>query len=280
MLFARDHIDPRRENAMLTPIGWMLVGVGATGSLVIQFLGKMALKPLGLFGGQESYFAPSGGCANILSTQVGKAKREVLLLTPTLQSKGLMEALAGAAGRGVAVEVLLPNGAEKTSGNEIQALLSVGGMPYIAQESRVMSTILLVDHHILAVGSVNQNNPGEPGVIEHLHVWKGNADLNNKHREFISNHKGQAKPLGEAKPAVPLAKPAAPAVQAPQPSQSAQVSIPGLPPGVDPNNPGALLQAAREAAGRGDQAAAAALLEAAKQANQRMQVSNGVRVSA
>ncbi len=265
---------------MLTPTGWMLVGVGASGAYMAQFLGKLALKPLGFFKSQETYFAPAGGCATVLAAQVCKAKKEVLLLTPSLQSKGLMEALVGAAGRGVAVEVLLPQGAEKTSAAEIQALVGAGGCPYIGQESRVMSTVLLVDHSILAAGSVNQNNPGEPGVIEHLHVWKGNADLNNKHRELISNHKGQARALGEPKAAA--AAPAAPAPAA-QPSlspQSAQPSIPGLPAGIDPNNPGALLQAAREAAGRGDQNTAAALLEAAKQANQRMQVAGGVRVSA
>lgn len=267
---------------MLTPTGWMLVGVGASGAYMAQFLGKMALKPLGLFAGQESYFAPAGGCATVLAAQICKAKKEVLLLAPSLQSKGLLEALVGAAGRGVAVEVLLPQGAEKSSGAEIQALVGAGGCPYIGQESRVMSTVLLVDHHILAAGSVNQNNPGEPGVIEHLHVWKGNNDLNNKHRELITNHKSQARPLGEPKAAAapaPAPAPAPAAYNAPSP-QVSHAAIPGLPPGIDPNNPGQLLQAAREAAGRGDQTTAAALLEAAKQANQRLQTAGGVRVSA
>lgn len=265
---------------MLTPTGWMLVGVGATGFFMAQFLGKLALKPLGFFNGQENYFAPAGGCATVLAAQICKAKKEVLLLAPSLQSKGLLEALVGAAGRGVAVEVLLPQGAEKTSGAEIQALIGSGGCPYIGQESRFMSTMLLVDHKILAVGGVNQNNPGEPGVIEHLHVWKGNADLNSKHRELITNHKGQARPLAEPKAIAPPKTAAAPAAQNTPFTQPAQSSIPGLPPGINPNDPGALLQAAREAAGRGDQASAAALLEAAKQANQRIQMPAGVRVSA
>ena len=269
---------------MLTPTGWMLVGVGASGALMAQFLGKMALKPLGFFAGQESYFAPAGGCATVLAAQICKAKKEVLLLAPSLQSKGILEALVGAAGRGVAVEVLLPQGAEKSSGSEIQALVGAGGCPYIGQESRVMSTVLLVDHRILAAGSVNQNNPGEPGVIEHLHVWKGNNDLNNKHRELISNHKSQARPLGEPKgmsaPAQAASTSPAPAAYSAPAAQPAHSPIPGLPPGIDPNNPGQLLQAAREAAGRGDQTTAAALLEAAKQANQRLQTAGGVRVSA
>jgi len=50
----------------------------------------------------------------VLAAQICKAKKEVLLLAPSLQSKGVLEALVGAASRGVAVEVLLPQGAEKS----------------------------------------------------------------------------------------------------------------------------------------------------------------------
>ena len=268
---------------MLTTTGWMLVGMGFTGAMALQIIGKALLRPLGLLGGIESFFAPAGGCASVLASQVAKAKKEVLLLTPSLQSKALLEALLGAAGKGVSVEILLPSGQEKSSAGEISALVGAGACPFLAQESRILSTVLLVDHKNLAVGSVNQSNPGEPGVLEHLHLWKGDANLNNKHRELISNHKMQARPLGSPRGLEPIGQPQQAPQQATQIFQYPMTSQPAgqtIPAGIDQNNPGALLAAAREAAGRGDQAMAAALLEAAKQANQRMQMNSGVRAAA
>ena len=105
----------------------------------------------------------------------------------------------------------------------------------------------------------------------------------NKRRELISNHNMQARPLGSPRGLEPIGQPQQAPQQATQIFQNPLTSQPAgqtIPAGIDQNNPGALLAAAREAAGRGDQAMAAALLEAAKQANQRMQMNSGVRAAA
>ena len=68
----------------------------------------------------------------------------------------------------------------------------------------------------------------------------------------------------------------APAAPAPQPAPTQIV--------INPNDPRSLLEAAREAAARGDQNRAAAYLEAAKNADKRLQeaaqANAGMRVSA
>jgi outer membrane biosynthesis protein TonB len=162
--------------------------------------------------------------------------------------------------------------------------------------SPIVGTQALIDHKTVALGAIRSGAPGEPDGLDNLTVLKGQPEEVNQFRDFFTTHKGHAQnlfaPAAQQTPAAP--KPTAPVVQPQAPAQTQPqiiqqpISQPQAPPAqqatINPNDPASLLQAAREAAARGDQNRAAAYLEAAKNADRRMQeaaaAASGVRMPA
>lgn len=289
----------RRGDSMLSTTGWMLVATGFTGALSFRFALGLLGRKLGLGATTKVHLAPAGGVSNVLAGLIGKARREVLMILPAPRSRALVEALINASKRGALVELLIDPAAPKVCPGECEMLRQAGAtLLFDPEHAPVVGTHLLVDHKTLAIGAARSGAHGDPDGIDNLTVLTGQADEANHFRDFFSTHKGHAQNLftaaaGASQQAqapiqqvpAPQASPVAqqvfappPAAPAPQPAP-AQITI-------NPHDPRSLLEAARDAAARGDQNRAAAYLEAAKNADKRLQeaaaaqASSGIRASA
>ena len=289
---------------MLSTTGWMLVATGFTGALSFRFALGLLGKKLGLGATTKVHLAPAGGVSNVLAGLIGKARREVLMILPAPRSRALVEALVNASKRGALVELLIDPAAPKVCPGECEMLRQAGAtLLFDPEHAPVVGTHLLVDHKTLAIGAARSGAHGDPDGIDNLTVLTGQADEANQFRDFFSTHKGHAQNLFAA-PAAASQQPQAPIQQmpvqqaaAPQPSPAAQQvfapppSAPAPQPAptqmtINPHDPRSLLEAARDAAARGDQNRAAAYLEAAKNADKRLQeaalaqANSGIRASA
>lgn len=285
---------------MLSTTGWMLVATGFTGALSLRFaLGALG-KKIGLGATTKVHLAPAGGVSTVLAGLIGKARREVLMILPAPRSRPLVDALVNASKRGALVELLIDPAAPKVCPGECEMLRQAGVTLFFDPEhAPVVGTHLLVDHKTLAIGAARSGAHGDPDGIDNMTVLTGQADEANQFRDFFSTHKGHAQNLFASagtvsqQPQAPIQPAPAPHVPVPQPSTVAQQPVaqqpaaPQSPPTqtvINPNDPRSLLEAAREAAARGDQNRAAAYLEAAKNADRRLQeaaqANAGMRASA
>ena len=286
---------------MLSTTGWMLVATGFTGAMTLRFALGLLGKKLGLGATTKVHLAPAGGVSSVLAGLIGKARREVLMILPAPRSRSLVEALINASKRGALVELLIDPAAPKVCPGECEMLRQAGvTLLFDPEHAPVVGTHLLVDHKTLAIGAARSGAHGDPDGIDNMTVLTGQAEEANQFRDFFSTHKGHAQNLF-APPSAAPAPPQQAAIQqapiqqapAPQPAPVAQQSFAPAAPApqpaptqtvINPNDPRSLLEAAREAAARGDQNRAAAYLEAAKNADKRLQeaaqANAGMRVSA
>jgi hypothetical protein len=279
---------------MFSTTGWMLVATGFTGALTLRFALGIAAKKLGLGAGTTVHLAPPGGVSSVLCGLISKARREVLMVLPAPRSKPLVEALISASKRGALVELLIDPAAPKVCPGECEMLRQAGAALYFDPEhAPVVGTHLLVDHNVLAVGAARSGAQGDPDGIDNMTVLSGQAEQANQFRDFFTVHKGHAQNLfaspattqqtPQTQPQQSVPQPVA--IPQPQPAPAIAQSAPTQPM-INPNDPRSLLEAAREAAARGDQNRAAAYLEAAKNADRRLQeaaaaqANAGIRVSA
>lgn len=282
---------------MLSTTGWMLVATGFTGALSVRFAFDLLAKKAG-FGSKTSiHLAPTGGTSALLAGMIAKARKEVLMIIPAPRARQVVESLINACKKGVHVELLIDPAAPKVCPGECEMLRQAGAtLLFDPEHSPIVGTQALVDHKTVVLGAIRSGAPGEPDGLDNLTVLTGQPDEVNQFRDFFTKHKGHAQNLfAPAVQAPAAAKPvaAAPAQQAPVASQPQIIQQPVVQPQaqaapavtqttINPNDPASLLQAAREAAARGDQNRAAAYLEAAKNADRRMQEASaaGVRISA
>lgn len=282
---------------MLSITGWMLVATGFTGALSARFVFDLLAKKAG-FGSKTSiHLAPAGGTSSVLAGLIAKARKEVLLIIPAPRARQVVESLINACKKGVHVELLIDPAAPKVCPGECEMLRQAGAtLLFDPDHSPIVGTQALIDHKTVALGAIRSGAPGEPDGLDNLTVLKGQPEEVNQFRDFFTTHKGHAQnlfaPAAQQAPAAP--KPTAPVVQPQAPAQNQPqiiqqpISQPQAPPAqqatINPNDPASLLQAAREAAARGDQNRAAAYLEAAKNADRRMQeaaaAASGVRMPA
>jgi hypothetical protein len=285
---------------MLSITGWMLVATGFTGALSARFVFDLLAKKAG-FGSKTSiHLAPAGGASSVLAGLIAKARKEVLMIIPAPRARQVVESLINACKKGVHVELLIDPAAPKVCPGECEMLRQAGAtLLFDPEHSPIVGTQLLIDHKTVALGAIRSGAPGEPDGLDNLTVLKGQPEEVNQFRDFFTTHKGHAQNLFAPAALAAAQAPAAPkpAAPVPQPQASVQthpqtiqqpISQAQTPPvtqaTINPNDPASLLQAAREAAARGDQNRAAAYLEAAKNADRRMQeaaaAASGVRMSA
>lgn len=277
---------------MLSTTGWMLVATGFTGALSLRFALGILGRKLGLGATTQAHLAPAGGVPSVLAGLISKARREVLMVLPAPRSRLLVDALASASKRGALVEILIDPAAPKVCPGECEVLRQSGVTLMVDPDhAPVVGTQLLVDHKILALGAARSGAHGDPDGIDNLTVLSGQAEAANQFRDFFSTHKGHAHKLSGSNNSSQAQAPVSQAAMAPQqgyshpPTAPAHQPAPAAQPAIsqqatapspaqaviNPNDPKSLLDAAREAAARGDQNRAAAYLEAAKNADRRLQ---------
>ena len=85
---------------------WLLLATGFTGGMTFLFMVRWVCAWLVPPPASAVHFSPKGGCADRVVQEIGRARREVLVLAYSFSSKPIAEALIAAHRRGVKVEVV------------------------------------------------------------------------------------------------------------------------------------------------------------------------------
>ncbi len=179
---------------MLTPMGYVVLGMGVTGGLGLSMVYSRLSKLLGSKVRHEAYFSPAGGVTAALLQHMAKAKREILLQGFTFHSRPIAEALVAAKNRGVHCEVLLDSITEKDSTSELNYLIDSGLEPQIDDTHGVAhNKILILDNKTLITGSFNFTRQAEEENAENILVVEGVPHLIHAYREAYLGHKAHSR---------------------------------------------------------------------------------------
>lgn len=180
---------------MLTPMGYVVLGMGVTGGVGLSMVYSRLMRLLGPKVRHEAYFSPSGGVTAAILQNMGKAKREILLQGFTMHSRPIADALVAAKNRGVHVEILLDSITEKDSTSDLNYLIDSGLEPQIDDNHGVAhNKVLIIDNKTLITGSFNFTRQAEEENAENILVVEGVPHLIHGYREAYLGHKAHSRP--------------------------------------------------------------------------------------
>ncbi|MCY2945854.1 MAG: phospholipase D family protein [Planctomycetota bacterium] len=179
---------------MLTPMGYVVLGMGVTGGLGLSMVCARLMRLLGPKVRHEAYFSPSGGITEAILQNMAKARREILLQGFTLHSRPIAEALVAAKNRGVHVEILLDSITEKDSTSDLNYLIESGMEPQIdGNHGLAHNKIVIIDNKTLITGSFNFTRQAEEENAENIIVVEGVPHLIHTYREAFLVHKAHSR---------------------------------------------------------------------------------------
>src|SRR5689334_2594798 len=93
---------PRRQ-AREVRVTWLLLATGFTGALTLVSWARVLRRFLGGVPSAAVFFSPRGGCTEAILHELGRARREVLVLAYGFTSQPIAESLVQCKLRGVHV---------------------------------------------------------------------------------------------------------------------------------------------------------------------------------
>jgi phosphatidylserine/phosphatidylglycerophosphate/cardiolipin synthase-like enzyme len=173
---------------------WLLLATGFTGGMtflyLIRWIGWWLFPPPVL----DVHFSPKGGCTERVVAEIGKARREILVLAYSFTSKAISEALIAAHKRGVSVEVVLDHSNEKEEHTDLGLIVEAGLKPAIdAQHAIAHNKVMIIDRRTVVTGSFNFTNQAEHENAENLLVLHHQRDLVAAYRRNFEMHQGHAR---------------------------------------------------------------------------------------
>jgi phosphatidylserine/phosphatidylglycerophosphate/cardiolipin synthase-like enzyme len=182
---------------------WLLLATGFTGALTCLYIARMLSRMLFAAPTHTFHFSPKGGCTDVIVSEIGRARHEVLVLAYSFTSKPIAQALVDAKKRGVHVEIVLDHSNENEVHTDLQFFLDEGLTPLIDPHHAIAhNKIMVIDKHTVITGSFNFTNQAEHENAENLLVLKHYADLAAAYRTNFTAHKEHARaPEIKAKPA-------------------------------------------------------------------------------
>ena len=179
---------------MLTPMGYVVLGMGVTGGLGLSMVYARLMRLLAPKVRHEAYFSPSGGITEAILQNMAKARREILLQGFTLHARPIAEALVAAKNRGVHVEILLDSITEKDSTSDLNYLIESGMEPQIdGNHGLAHNKIVIIDNKTLITGSFNFTRQAEEENAENIIVVEGVPHLIHTYREAFLGHKAHSR---------------------------------------------------------------------------------------
>ncbi len=184
---------------------WLLIATGFTGAYTLLFLGRAVGRLFHPTPSHTIHFSPKGGCADVIISEIKRARREVLVLAYSFSSKPIAEALAAAKKRGVHVDIVLDHSNETESYSDLQYFLDEGLAPVVDPHHAIAhNKIMIIDRRTVITGSFNFTNQAEHENAENLLVLRNYTDLIAAYRQNFTAHKEHARiPEMKAKAASP-----------------------------------------------------------------------------
>ncbi len=225
---------------MLTLWGYVIMGMGASGGIGMSILQRKIGQFFFPGPRHEAYFSPNGGITAALVKRIAKARREILIQGFSFNSRTIADALCAAKKRGVHVEIVLDQIAEKDPSSDLAFLIDSGFEVQVdANHGCAHNKIMLLDNRVLATGSFNFTRQAEEENAENLLLVQGVPDLIHAYREQFLIHKAHARPAqrpGLLRSAAPISQgvstqpslPSAPIAKAPAPTPA--LSMPAAAP--------------------------------------------------
>jgi phosphatidylserine/phosphatidylglycerophosphate/cardiolipin synthase-like enzyme len=173
---------------------WLLLATGFTGGMtflfVIHWIRNWLFPPLTA----DVHFSPKGGCADRVVREIGRARREVLVLAYSFTSKPITEALVAAHKRGVNVEVVLDHSNEKEPHTDLPLLIESGLKPLVDPHHAIAhNKVMVIDRRTVLTGSFNFTRQAEHENAENMLVLTHHRELIAAYRENFEFHRNHAR---------------------------------------------------------------------------------------
>jgi phosphatidylserine/phosphatidylglycerophosphate/cardiolipin synthase-like enzyme len=178
----------------MPPMDWLLLATGFTGALTFGhfcrvFRGWFVPSP-----SANVHFSPKGGCTEAVVAELGKARREILVLAYSFTSKPIAQALVDAKLRGVTVEVVLDHSNEKETHTDLQFFVEQGLSPVVDPHHAIAhNKVMVIDSRTLITGSFNFTHQAEQENAENLLILRGHPELVKAYRDNFHNHRAHAR---------------------------------------------------------------------------------------
>jgi phosphatidylserine/phosphatidylglycerophosphate/cardiolipin synthase-like enzyme len=142
--------------------------------------------------GISVYFSPQTNCTDLIIKQVRQAKTRVLVQAYSFKSEPILDALADAVRRGVAVRMIIDGDKlERKVGNH---LVKRGIDLYIdSQHDKAHSKVMLIDGTTVITGSFNFTETGEEGKADNVLVITGRPKLMEAYEDSFQEHMHHSK---------------------------------------------------------------------------------------
>lgn len=178
-----------------TTLMWIQIATGAFGAFTLIYLFRSAMRKLGFILEISSYFSPKGGCQDAIVREIGKARREILVMAYSFTADPLTFALVEAKKRGVHVEILLDKSNEIERYSDLRIFLEHGLDPKIDHDHAIAhNKIMVMDRRTVITGSYNFTNQAEHENAENLLVIKGRPELTKWYCDNFFKHQAHCKP--------------------------------------------------------------------------------------
>jgi phosphatidylserine/phosphatidylglycerophosphate/cardiolipin synthase-like enzyme len=141
----------------------------------------------------QVFFSPHGGATEAVVSELGNAKKDVIVQAYSFTSAPIAKALLAAHKRGVKVTVVLDRSQRTAKYSSATFLRNVGIPTYIdAKHVIAHNEIMIIDGTTLITGSFNFTKAAEEKNAENLLVIKGDAELMKKYLANFEEHLGHS----------------------------------------------------------------------------------------
>jgi phosphatidylserine/phosphatidylglycerophosphate/cardiolipin synthase-like enzyme len=173
---------------------WLLVATGFTGAFTLRFFWRRLVELFSTPPAAGVHFSPKGGCTDVVVAELGRARREVLVLAYSFTSRPITQALIDAKLRGVKVDIVLDHSNEKEKITELPYMVEQGLEPVIDPHHAIAhNKVMVIDQKTILTGSFNFTHQAEQENAENLLVLKGHPELAASYRRDFTLHKAHAR---------------------------------------------------------------------------------------
>ncbi len=143
----------------------------------------------------DVFFSPRGGATDAVVTEIGRARKEVLVQAYSFTSVPIARALLEAKRRGVRVEAILDKSQRKEKYTAATFLYNAG-IPVMIDDKHAIAhnKIIIIDRQTLITGSFNFTKAAEEKNAENLLIIRGNRELAGKYLDNYRAHLSQSEP--------------------------------------------------------------------------------------
>lgn len=184
---------------------YLLLATGFTGALTLGFLFRSIARKMRDVPTVSLFASPKGGAADAIVHQLGKARKEVLILARSFASTALAKAVLDAKLRGAKVEIVLDRHNEKDPMSDLHLFAEQGLAPYLdTQFPCCHDNLMLIDDRVLVTGSFDFTRQAEEENSDTLLIVTGYPDAMTTARKHFDACRKNAKEFRPAKTDKPV----------------------------------------------------------------------------